>query len=536
MHRLFSRAAAAFVVSLAALALFAQTPTIDQLLSMKSVSRPRISPDGRFVAYEESETDWKDNAYVTHLWLADLQSGRSFQLTRGKKSSDSALWSPDGRWLAFMTERESTSIAPPADKGEKTEEKKDEAKPDARQIWLISPSGGEAWALTKHGAKIESFRWSEDGGRIAFAAPVPESKAAKDRKEKYSDYDVFEEDFEQNQLWIADVKAAEAQQAAVEAKQVVRDPKINVMDICWSPDGSKIAFTGTANPLLSFGSTADIYVADLAGDHHATKVVALDGPDRSRPVLARRQRAGLPDLAGAAVLLLREQPHRPRPAGGRAEGAGHEACGRGQPHSRLRRGREPPGLVEAGSLLRRRAEDELRSVPYRPEVGGDHAPDHGRSVLSQSSHLQPRFRGDGLPRSGCHTCLGGLRRSRSEDAGSTGRAEAHRHDRAVRAVQARRRRSSFRGRARTGRTSKASCTSRPATIQQRSTRCWSSSTAARPESRAPSSLRPIAITRSSSSWPKAPWCSSRTTAAAPATARSSGPSTCATSASATCGT
>ena len=280
MHRLFSRAAAAFVVSLAALALFAQTPTIDQLLSMKSVSRPRISPDGRFVAYEESETDWKDNAYVTHLWLADLQSGRSFQLTRGKKSSDSALWSPDGRWLAFMTERESTSIAPPADKGEKTEEKKDEAKPDARQIWLISPSGGEAWALTKHGAKIESFRWSEDGGRIAFAAPVPESKAAKDRKEKYSDYDVFEEDFEQNQLWIADVKAAEAQQAAVEAKQVVRDPKINVMDICWSPDGSKIAFTGTANPLLSFGSTADIYVADLAGDHHATKVVALDGPDR----------------------------------------------------------------------------------------------------------------------------------------------------------------------------------------------------------------------------------------------------------------
>ena len=58
-------------------ALFAgTTPTIDQLLSLKSVNRPRISPDGRSVVYEVSETDWNDNAYVSQLWLADVQTGR----------------------------------------------------------------------------------------------------------------------------------------------------------------------------------------------------------------------------------------------------------------------------------------------------------------------------------------------------------------------------------------------------------------------------------------------------------------------------
>src|SRR5712691_9975574 len=252
------------VIALSAPALAAPTPTIDQLLNLKSVARPRISPDGRMVVYEMSETNWKENAYVTHLWLTDVQSGRAFQLTRGNKSSDNAAWSPDGRWIAFLTERE----APAAEKKEK-----EDAKPDARQIWLISPLGGEAWMLTKHGAKIDSFRWSEDGKMIAFTAPVPETKATKDRKEKYSDYEVFEEDYEQNQLWTIDVADG------AEAKQVTSDAKINVGSFAWSPDGSKIAFTGAANPLLAFGGSADVYLVDLVHDNAVKKIVALEGPD-----------------------------------------------------------------------------------------------------------------------------------------------------------------------------------------------------------------------------------------------------------------
>ena len=270
--------------TITSLGLASATPTIDQLLSLKSVGRPRVSPDGKLVAYEVTETDWKENAYVTQLWMADVQTGRTFQLTRGKKSSDGAQWSPDGRWLAFTTEREGGAVAPLADKDGKKDEKKDaekpaETKPTARQIWLISLLGGEAWLLTKHGAGIGTFRWSGDGKQIAFIATAPESKAAKARKEKYSDFEIFEEDYEQGQLWLVNVAAAEAGGLPVEANSIVSDPRINVSDFDWSPDGSQIAFSGTSDPMLAHGGSADVYLVDLAPGNAVTKVVGLDGPD-----------------------------------------------------------------------------------------------------------------------------------------------------------------------------------------------------------------------------------------------------------------
>ena len=93
------------------------TPTLDEMLSLKTISAPKISPDGRFVAYQVRETNWKDDAYVSHLWLMNVASGASFQLTRGKKSAGQAEWSPDGRWLAFVTERESNAIEPAGSSG-----------------------------------------------------------------------------------------------------------------------------------------------------------------------------------------------------------------------------------------------------------------------------------------------------------------------------------------------------------------------------------------------------------------------------------
>ena len=249
-------------------ALFAgSTPTIDQLLSLHSVSRPRVAPDGRAVVYEVSETDWNENAYVNQLWLADAQSGRSVQLTRGKKSAEDAQWSPDGKWIAFLTERD----MPSADK----KDKKDEAKPDARQIWIISPAGGEAWVLTRHGAKIDSYAWSHDGKRIAFTAPVPETKAHKDRKEKYSDYVVFEGDYDQNQLWVVDVKDG----VTADATQLTTDAKHNITGFDWSPDGTSIAFTASANPFLADRTTSDIYLIDLTHANAVRPLVTFEGPD-----------------------------------------------------------------------------------------------------------------------------------------------------------------------------------------------------------------------------------------------------------------
>ena len=116
------------------------TPTLDEMLSLKTISAPKISPDGRFVVYQMRETNWKDDAYLSQLWLINVASGTSFQLTRGKKSAGQAEWSPDGRWLAFVTERESTAIEPLA------VEKKDRKNGAGRQ-----PGQGERQAGNQEG-------------------------------------------------------------------------------------------------------------------------------------------------------------------------------------------------------------------------------------------------------------------------------------------------------------------------------------------------------------------------------------------------
>jgi dipeptidyl aminopeptidase/acylaminoacyl peptidase len=275
------------------------TPGLDEMLSLKTISSPQISPDGQFVAYQVRETSWKEDAYVSQVWLMNVTTGVSFQLTRGKKSADQVEWSPDGHWLAFVTERESNAIEPvPVDKepkaekpaqedtqGKPKEEGKDAgqspAKPAEHQIWLISPYGGEAWQLTKSETDVDSFHWSKDGAWIAFTAHSPETKAGKDRKEKYSDYEVFEKDYEQQQLWLVDVGAAVRSCLPSTAKKLTSDPAITVNSFAWSPDSTEIAFSASKNPLLAFNGDQDIYLLHLGQNNSVQKIVALPGPDSS---------------------------------------------------------------------------------------------------------------------------------------------------------------------------------------------------------------------------------------------------------------
>src|SRR5579872_2324173 len=77
-------------------------PSIQQALEMKSVSDPQISPDGRYVAYLVTHTDWDQNAFVRQIWISVVATGESYQLTEGEKSSTDPQWSPDGKWLAFF--------------------------------------------------------------------------------------------------------------------------------------------------------------------------------------------------------------------------------------------------------------------------------------------------------------------------------------------------------------------------------------------------------------------------------------------------
>src|SRR5262245_48855507 len=101
-------------------AAFAQTPTIDQSLSMQSVGDAQISPDGQYVAYTVQQANWEDNEFAQQIWIAAVASGERYQLTSGKKSSQNPKWSPDSKRLAFASDRDGK-----------------------RQIYVINPHGGE---------------------------------------------------------------------------------------------------------------------------------------------------------------------------------------------------------------------------------------------------------------------------------------------------------------------------------------------------------------------------------------------------------
>lgn len=266
-----------------------RTPTLEEFLSRSSIRAPAIAPDASAVAYLKRQTDWKENEFVWQLWLADVAGGTNIQLTRGHKSAGAAEWSPDGRWLAFITERESTAIEPaPAAKprkaaeGADAEKTADAEKPAAHQVWLISPKGGEAWPLTRSASDVTEFHWSHDGKKLLFTAKLPPSKADKARKEKYSAYDVIEKDFNTAQLWSVAVDDAEKAGAPVVAQQLTSDLSLNVNSFAASPDSTQVAFSATHNPQLAFLKDEDIYLLNLAdGKLDVVKIVALPGPDRS---------------------------------------------------------------------------------------------------------------------------------------------------------------------------------------------------------------------------------------------------------------
>jgi dipeptidyl aminopeptidase/acylaminoacyl peptidase len=279
-------------VPLGGIAQEAHDATLAESLSRTSIRAPVISPDGRSVAYLQRETNWKENEFVWQLWRVNVAAGEAVQLTRGKKSAGAAQWSPDGRWLAFVTEREAYVAEPFAAVQKEVAAKDggkgdaaDATKPAAKQIWIIPPDGGEAWPLTKSETDVESFHWAKDGKAVLFTAAERPTKAGKARKERYSAYEVIEKDYEQNQLWWVDAAAAIKATAPQAAKQLTFDPTLSINSFAISPDSSRVAFSAAHNPLLAFMKDEHIYLMDLprstSGPASVSKIVAMSGPDRS---------------------------------------------------------------------------------------------------------------------------------------------------------------------------------------------------------------------------------------------------------------
>jgi Tol biopolymer transport system component len=243
----------------------AKAPTIDQSLEMHSVVHPKISPDGKRVLYEQTRTDWDADAFETDLWIADTRGERHL-LTATGHSSSGAEWSPDGHWIAFLSDRPGTLPKSPEGK---------------QQLYVMPADGGEAQQLTKMENGVSGFDWAPDSQRLAIAAEADSSKLMKDRKESFGDYHVIHADYHMTHLWLVDLpKTTEAGSISApgDPKQLTKEDTFSVSDLRFSPDGKRIAFSATRDPDLISSFSADIYTVTVP-DGAVKKIVDTPGPD-----------------------------------------------------------------------------------------------------------------------------------------------------------------------------------------------------------------------------------------------------------------
>lgn len=136
--------------------LIAQTPApakrpfvAEDLHLLKDVSDPQISPDGNWVAYTVSGDDVAGDKSVSDVWMTSWDGSSTIRLTSTPKVSEhTPRWSPDGKYLAFLSSRGDTA--------------------DADQLWLLSRRGGEAEQITHLKDGIDDYVWSPDGSQLVF--------------------------------------------------------------------------------------------------------------------------------------------------------------------------------------------------------------------------------------------------------------------------------------------------------------------------------------------------------------------------------
>src|SRR5207244_2159245 len=125
--------------------------TLDEFFNAVSFSSVKLSPDGNSVVIGTERADWDRQIFSKNLWLyrSDAASGPLIQLTQSGHDTD-PKWSPDGRWIAFLSDRKSDTEDADDDSGDDSSKKEEEAD----QIYLIDPHGGEAFAVTSGAEEV----------------------------------------------------------------------------------------------------------------------------------------------------------------------------------------------------------------------------------------------------------------------------------------------------------------------------------------------------------------------------------------------
>jgi dipeptidyl aminopeptidase/acylaminoacyl peptidase len=239
----------------------------NSLWKWQFVSDPQVSPDGSKIAYVHITVDEEKDGYKSSIWLAEAASGRLKQVTLGDARDLAPRWSPDGTRLAFLSNRRGS----PA------------------QIYVLSMDGGEARQITKVKNGASNIEWSPDGRRIAFISRLSppgepqadkkdagKERAPKERVVTRLTYRVdgsgyLPEGF--THIFVVPSEGGEARQ--------VTSGDFNHSAPDWSPDGRVIAFSAIRKPYADYElDDSEIYVISPEGGE-AKALTDRRGPDDS---------------------------------------------------------------------------------------------------------------------------------------------------------------------------------------------------------------------------------------------------------------
>ena len=219
----------------------------EDVFALAAASDPRVSPDGRTVAFVVTRTDRERNDYRSAIWLVPADgSAPPRQFTAGTKRDGHPRWSPDGTRLAFVSNRDG----------------------DAGQLYVIPASGGEAVRLTDSHEDIEDVAWSPDGTRIAFTARVRDAAydEKEDRKRPPRRFNRLSYKLD-NVGWTVDRRKHVFTVGIDAASAPVQITKGDFEHDAptWSSDGRRIAFTSARHDDWDIDLVRDVYVVDADG-------------------------------------------------------------------------------------------------------------------------------------------------------------------------------------------------------------------------------------------------------------------------------
>ncbi len=290
-------------VSIFTCALSAQSKpklAFDEFFDSVGFRAVEISPDGSSIVLCTERADWDQQIFRTDLWLYhdDGKGGAPslIQLTQSGHDSE-PKWSPDGRWIAFLSERK-TSSAKDADAGDEGDVSDPSADPkDSTQLYLISPTGGEALAISEGDEEIHAFSWSAASQTIYFATRHPWTYTQKSAyKKDWKDVVQYRTAERGDTLFALDLAGALARRRAAPATHSAKRDRdkdkdkdkdkdddrdeapdttpgavpiatspLRIDDLTVSPDGRKIAFASNAiNQRQEKYADVELYVIDLA--------------------------------------------------------------------------------------------------------------------------------------------------------------------------------------------------------------------------------------------------------------------------------